>query len=192
MQAIRVMIKRRKELKAKKIMDNNRELWLIHRDTVNLLCTGDGDQITTPDHHDSRATSVDHQAVITTVAELFERQRKEIMQERDQALQGLMMYRYKFEELDRQLRMLPAPPEVVNSKLQELEQERQHKSEALAQAQKILKQAQEVKERYKGAMQELKAKLQEEERAKEALRVQWEQAQAELKRPWWKKIFGKK
>ena len=39
---------------------------------------------------------------------------------------------------------------------------------------------------------QLKFKLQEEEHAKEAFRIQWELAQADLKRPWWKKLFGVK
>lgn len=129
----------------------------------------------------------------------FEDRRKEWEFERERLINdaitlrsGLDMYRYKFEELDKQLKLLPAPPEVVTSKLQETEQDRQQKTEALAQAQKILQQTQEVKERYKASIQELKAKLQEEEQAKETLRAQWELAQAELKRPWWKKLFGMK
>ena len=39
-------------------------------------------------------------------------------------------------------------------------------------------------------MAELRIKLQEKEHVKEAYRIQWEAAQAELSRPWWKKLFG--
>jgi hypothetical protein len=85
--------------------------------------------------------------------------------------------------LDRQVKLLPAPPEIIT---QELEQ----KAQALAQAEKILEEAQENQKRYIEAVNNLKMKLQEEEKAKEALRVQWELAQAELSRPWWKKLFG--
>jgi hypothetical protein len=53
-------------------------------------------------------------------------------------------------------------------------------------------QAQEVKDRYKASIVDLKSKLAEEERAREAYRIQWELAQAELKKPWWKKMFGMK
>jgi hypothetical protein len=115
----------------------------------------------------------------------YEAMRKELENEREQALHGLMMYRYKFEELEQKIKLLPAPPEIVT---QELEK----KAQALAQAEKILEEAQENQKRYIEAMNDLKAKLQEEEQAKEAIRAQWELAQAELSRPWWKKLFGVK
>lgn len=61
--------------------------------------------------------------MITLPLEYYEKQQKE----RDQALQGLMMYRYKFEEAERQLKLLPAPVEMVNSRLEELERQLQKK-----------------------------------------------------------------
>jgi len=104
-------------------------------------------------------------------------------QERDSLMQGLMMYRYKFEELDKQVKQLPAPPEIVARELSD-------KAAALARAEEILEEAKEAQKRHAAAMDELKNKLIEEEHAKEAYRIQWEAAQAELKRPWWKKLFG--
>jgi hypothetical protein len=118
----------------------------------------------------------------------WESERRRLMDDMISLRTGIEMYRYKFEEAERQIRLLPAPPEVVSSKLQELEQ----KEAALAQAQRILEQAQEVKERYKASLIELKQKLQEEEKAKVDLQGQWELAQAELKRSWWKKLIGLK
>jgi hypothetical protein len=188
MQAIRVMIRRGKGIQAKKVIENKRELWLIHRDTVRELSLAAGDQpddqITSSDHNDQRS-SPDHIIMISTITELYERQRKELMQERDQALQGLMMYRYKFEEIEHKMRLLPAPVEMVTKELED-------KAAALAQAEKILEEAKEAQQRYIEAMGKLKEKLQEEERVKEAYRIQWEMAQAELKKSWWQKLFGRK
>jgi hypothetical protein len=185
--ALRMMIKRKKLSRVLKTRGKRGEEWVIHQETVHDLGQVDLGQTKVLDQGGQNDLGQSGQTIIIP-AELYVQQQKE----RDQAVQGLIMYRYKFEELDRQLRMLPAPPEVMTSKLQEMEQDRQQKAEALAQAQKILRQAQEVKERYKTSIHELRAKLQEEEKAMEILKAQWELAQAELKRPWWKKIFGKK
>lgn len=81
------------------------------------------------------------------------------------------------------LKLLPAPPEILLNDLQQ-------KEAALAQAEKIVLAAQETQKQYEEAVAQLKLKLQEEEHAKEAFRIQWELAQTELERPWWKKIFG--
>lgn len=86
---------------------------------------------------------------------------------------------------EEKLKLLPAPPEIVARELKD-------KAAALAQAEKIVEEAKETQKRYLEAMEELKAKLMEEEREKEAYRNQWESAQAELRRPWWKKLFGMK
>jgi hypothetical protein len=185
--ALRMMIKRKKLSRILKTKGKRGDEWVIHQEAVHDLGHADLGQTRVVDQGGQDDLGQSGQTV-TIPAELYVQQQKE----RDQAVQGLIMYRYKFEELDKQLRMLPAPPEVVTSKLQEIEQDRQQKAEALAQAQKILRQAQEVKERYKASLIELRAKLQEEEMAKEALRIQWELAQAELSRPWWKKLFGVK
>jgi hypothetical protein len=121
--------------------------------------------------------------------EYYDKKRENWDNERDKLVQGMMMYRYKFEELDKQVKALPAPPELLTSKIQTLEEE---KVQALAQAQEIIDQAKEEQKRYAEAMSQLKAKLLEEEYAKEAFRLQWEQAMEEAKRPWWKKIMGMK
>jgi predicted nucleic acid-binding Zn-ribbon protein len=65
--------------------------------------------------------------VITLPVEYYERQQKE----RDELVQGLMMYRYKFEELDRQVRLLPAPVETIPVKLAEKDQALQRSQEAI-------------------------------------------------------------
>jgi len=88
-------------------------------------------------------------------------------------------------EIEGKLKLLPAPLEIIPSKLDELEE----KTAALSMAENIIQQAQETQKQYEAEMAELKQKLQEEEHAKEAFRIQWELSQAELKRPWWQKFW---
>ena len=87
--------------------------------------------------------------------------------------------------LESKMRLLPAPPELVAKELET-------KAAALAQAEKIIEDAKETQKAYAEEMEKLKAKLQEEESAKEAFRLQWEAAQTELNLPWWKKMFKKR
>lgn len=122
--------------------------------------------------------------------EYHDRKRNEWHDDRDKLIQGMMMYRYKFEELDRQVKALPAPPEVLITKLQDLEEEHTRKARALAQAHGIIEEARERQTQYEDMMKELKIRLQEEEHAKEAFRLQWEQALREAQKPWWKRLFG--
>jgi flagellar biosynthesis GTPase FlhF len=170
-------IKRRtgkgEHVQVKKERGKRGETWLIHPSEVNALS-----------EHDPAVVKGEQEGerVNTVSLDRYDAMRKEVEQERDQALQGLMMYRYKYEEMDRQMKLLPAPPEVVTSKLQELEE----KAKTLDQAQRILKQAQEMKEKYKASMIELKTKLQEEEKVKAELITQLEQ---ERKRPWWQRLW---
>ncbi len=119
--------------------------------------------------------------VITLPAEIFLQQQKE----RDELMQGMMMYRYKFEELERRMRLLPAPVETVSTILQENEAKLQEKAAALAQAQNIIQQAQVTQKQYEEAVVQLKQKLEEEETAKEELRAQFEKATL----PLWKKAL---
>jgi hypothetical protein len=56
--------------------------------------------------------------MISLPVEYFEQQQKE----RESLAQGLMMYRYKFEQAEKQLRLLPAPAESVTSKIRGLEE----------------------------------------------------------------------
>jgi hypothetical protein len=71
-----------------------------------------------------------------------------------------------------------------------LMKENEEKTLAVERAQEILKKARVAYDQYKTSIVELKTKLADEERIKEAYRIQWEQAQAELKKPWWKKLLG--
>jgi len=121
----------------------------------------------------------------------FEERRRDWESTRDRLINdtvnlrsGIEMYRYKFEELERQTRLLPAPLEIIPSKLDELEE----KAAALALAENIIQQAQITQKRYEEDMEQLKIKLQEEEHAKTTLRHELEME----RRPWWKKMMGMK
>jgi hypothetical protein len=175
--AVRLLVKRGKFDQLRKIKDKGRGHWVIHRDSIaRLVNLG---QLVEVDGSDQ--LNQDHSIPLKH----YEEQRKLWLSERDQLKSGLMMYRYKFEEIEQKMRLLPAPPEMVARELEE-------KAAALAQAEKIVEEAKETQKHYIAAVEQLRAKLQEEEYAREAYRLQWEAAQAELKRPWWKKIFGKK
>lgn len=105
--------------------------------------------------------------VITMPVEYFEEQLKS----HDHLLQGMMMYRHKFEELDRQLKSLSAPPIDVKTRIEELEKEliesTREKNEALAR---------------------LRQKLEEEEKLREDLKTEWETILSRLEKPWWKRL----
>jgi hypothetical protein len=172
--ALRLLVKRKKFDHIKKVTGKGHGYWLIRKDSIAEAVIQDqsSDQTTQCDWSDRTIQPV-----------MIPLERYEA--ERDRLMQGMMMYRYKFEELDRQVKLLPAPPDMMSRELQE-------KAAALAQAEKILNEAKEAQKHHTEAMLELKAKLQEEERAKEAFRLQWEQAMEEAKKPWWKKLFGAK
>ena len=175
--AVRLLVKRGKFDQLKKIKDRGRGHWVIHKDSITRLVNSG--QLVENDGSDQ----FNHDTSIPL--KHYEENRKEWLSERDQLMQGLLMYRYKYEEIEKQMKALPAPPEIIAKELED-------KAAALAQAEKIVEEARETQKRYLEAMEELKAKLLEEEREKGAYRAQWEGAQAELSRPWWKKLFGMK
>jgi len=182
--ALTILVNRRKVDRIRKVEGK----WLIHKDSIATLsmldrATGTTDSPTGSDSMStlSGPTGSDSTGVIIPL-EHYEKKRDEWLTERDRLQAGLMMYRYKFEEIEHKMRLLPAPPEMVARELED-------KAAALVQAEKILDEAKETQKTYAEAMEKLRAKLLEEEYAKEAFRLQWE---AELNRPWWKKIFNKR
>jgi hypothetical protein len=189
--ALRRLIQRRVIVNAKKEPGKNGDHWHIHRD--ELYSQGvhgvHDERLIVQGVHDERVEGVHMNAIDF---ETYDQHRREWEDRCSQLEQGIMMYRYKFEELDRQVKMLPAPLEVVNNDLKAKDAALKQKDEALARAQQILRKAKESYDQYKLSMSELKSQLAEEERVREAYRIQWELAQAELKKPWWRKLFGMK
>lgn len=91
----------------------------------------------------------------------------------------IMLYKKRIEEYERILEMLPGPVEEFfvelkrkEAKMIELEKECRYKEEAFAQAKEIIKHANMTGEKYKCAMEQLRKKLELEEKAKKALMEQ--------------------
>jgi hypothetical protein len=127
------------------------------------------------DDYETEVPGIAHVNLVTI--EYYDQQREKWERERSQLEQGMMMYRYKFEEMDRQIKALPAPPEYVKAKIDELEQSLKEEAEGKEQA-----------------LKELREKLDEEERLKEEIRSEKERLSAEYeyerRRSWWKKLWG--
>ncbi len=138
------------------------------------------------------STTLEHVDLISFKSYLDER--REWQQERDNLMQGLLMYRYKFEEVDRQLKILPAPPEYVKVKIDELEKNLQEEASArsfvVIEKAKTEEEKEQLRNDYEDFLSQLRTKLSEEERVNEELKAELEKAMVDLKRPWWKKLFG--
>lgn len=179
--ALRLLVNRKRFDMVKRIDGNGYSQWMIHHDSLVKTCghVDDNDNPSTSGRHEVVTTACQ---VNTITIEHYEQQRERWQKERDELQTGLMMYRWKFEEIEKQVRLLPAPPEVVAAELEK-------KTAALSMAENIIQQAQVTQQQYEEALEQLRFKFQEEEHAKEAFRIQWELAQAELKRSWWQKLW---
>lgn len=148
--AIRMLLHRKKLGNVKKVNNHNggpnRALWLIHKDEATLLCNShitDEQPDVMNNNNITEAQELSHNTlhnIDVIPLHYHDQKQREWLTERDTLQAGLMMYRYKFEELERQVRLLPAPPEVVTSKLVENDQ-------ALRSAQEVIKALEEAMQR---------------------------------------------
>jgi hypothetical protein len=167
--ALTLLISRRKIDRIKKQSGRGKGKWLIHRDSVELL--PDPDRLKDRDRlNPGQNERLNDRPEAGIPIHYFDSKLKEWTEERDRLQAGLLMYRYKFEEVEKQLRLLPAPPEMVASRLQVAELMAQQKEQALMEARE--------------AIENLETEL----RQKEALMVKLQQRAL----PWWKKLFGAK
>ena len=94
--------------------------WFIHKDSIINLskqtCQAESDRI----KNQSRQVCHDGQAIMIPL-EHYDKKHNEWQTERDRLNTGLMMYRYKFEDMERKLKLLPAPIETISLKIEELE-----------------------------------------------------------------------
>jgi len=161
--ALRLLIHRGKIDNLRKVKGKGHGEWLIHKDYVAQF-----DQAEISENLKSQDTPIE----MTTLKSqensepaiplhYFDKKLNEWETERDKLVQGLMMYRYKFEDLERQIKLLPAPPEVMTSELEQ-------KAQALAQAELIVEEAKVKQKQHSEAMEQFRAKLQDEEHAREA------------------------
>lgn len=228
--SLRLMIHRGKLRQIKKVKGKGHGEWLIHSNSLSQITESDlpddmpceippdtSDNMTTcqenpdttiyRDYSPDKTAGTFHDISKPMISlEYYDSRRDEWMIERDRLLQGLMMYRYKFEELDRQLKMLPAPPEFVKAKLDELEQHIRGKAELTSQYEERIAQAarekdtlgaeyEQAKTNYEEYISQFQEKLRQEERQKTEIKAALEAASAELlrlRRPWWKKLLGAK
>lgn|GEM_PF-1665031 len=189
--ALRQGIKRGK-YSGKQLQSRNGYKWLISFDSLGLSNQSDGDRLKI----NNRQKSLGEQRLgehTDGMAQILINQQGERIGEQSRhiaTLENLLtvfqnrlsVVESEKDEIEGRMRLLPAPPEVVASELEE-------KTAALSMAENIIQQAQITQQQYEEAMEQLKVKLQEEEHAKEAFKIQWELSQAELKKPWWQKLF---
>jgi hypothetical protein len=127
--ALNLMIRRRKINKTRKVNGKGQGKWLIHKDSLIKFLSPDPlscqpDQLTRQDDLEDQSNQTGYERFTPMIPlEHYEKKRDEWESERDKLMQGLMMYRYKFEELEKQVKMLPAPVEVVSSEFERLKSE---------------------------------------------------------------------
>ena len=156
----------------KKMQENGPGYWVIHKDHLTEMqaekVTSQG-TISPPSHDTSQRNISDTSHMVTIPAEVYIQQQKE----HDNILQGMMMNRWKFEDLERQIRLLPAPAEVVTAQLMETEE--------------ALKAEVDYRDQLRVTLQEKEVRIQEQEQKFMELQAELERARL----PWWKKLFGK-
>lgn len=111
--ALRKLIQRGKLKQIKKIPDTEGGKWHLHRDELTLWA---GHVLPACPVGQKRDTEQDN--LSTMDIGTFLQQQKEWMDERDKLRDGLMMYQFKFEELDRRIKLLPAPPEAISDRME--------------------------------------------------------------------------
>jgi len=115
--ALRVAIHRKQFVRIKKNIEKGHETWLIHKDEL----VDDIVHVRTDMYgvQNERTVRVQSTKVNLITLEHYDKAREEWSTQRTHLEQGIMMYRFKFEELDRKLKLLPAPVETVVYEIEE-------------------------------------------------------------------------
>ena len=121
--ALRILVNRKRFDMVKKAEGNGGAHWLIHRDSLLKTCGRDE-----PATGACQGHATGHDMVNTVTLEYYEQQRKEWLKERDELQMGMMTYRWQFEQLDRQVKLLPCPAEEAAAKLRALQEEQDRRS----------------------------------------------------------------
>lgn len=150
--ALRILVNRRRFDMVKREERNGRTYWLIHRDSLVKTCGNDMGGTYPRQEHVGQHVA-DTCQVNTITFDAYEEKRSEWQKERDELQAGLLMYRYKFEELDRQTRLLPAPLESIPSKLAELETKSAESTAQAAEDKQALARSQETVKALEEALQ---------------------------------------
>jgi hypothetical protein len=113
--------------------------------------------------------------VNTVTIEYYDRQRKAWDDQRSRLEQGIMMYRFKYEEMCKQIKLLPAPPEMIQEEIS-------YRDTLLEKAKNVILQERARIRKQEEDLAAMKIRLQEEEQENAMLRL-------EAHKPWWKKLF---
>ena len=252
--AIRLLVHRKKISKLKKTTENGREQWMVHRDTLaELSCATDikdfercqtctmkegtdpsicqeicgkepSSTIETIDvcqtENDEKNTAFVMQGrhdekniyIASIPLEHYEKKQTEWSMERDRLIQGILLYRYRYEELENKMKALPAPPEYIQTKVTDLEsrlsKEEEEKKFTIknfsSQIEEIISENQKTRNIYESQIEDMRNRLKKEEEEKKLLEKKIEDKEEKLatviaenefklqeaKKPWWKKIMG--
>lgn len=135
--ALRMWIKRRtakgETIRAKKDESISGKYWIIHRDELDELV----EQVH-PEAGVEKTRRTSHESVNLVTLEYYDEQKGKWNKEKEELRSGILMYRFKFEELDRKLKLLPAPVEVITYRVEEQEAALEEKKKALQEKEKVL------------------------------------------------------
>ncbi len=272
--AIRLLVHRKKISNVKKIMDNGREQWMVHRETLSALssaadlkkedsrcanCTmKEGEDLSVCHEICGKEPEIDGDICLDSAAKQetvkqaaranaeskspafvmeghnnpvsgvfvasipldhYEQKQKEWSQERDRLIQGILLYRYRCEDLTNKMKALPAPPEYIQTRVLDLEKQLRTESTAKEEAlsnigrhlEEVRSENQKMREVYeaqlgetKRSMDDMRQRLHKEEEEKTAAEKRLEDREEELlaliaekeealtaaRKPWWKKMMG--
>lgn len=127
--AVRMWVTRRRakgdSVLVKKERGKRGDIWYIHSSEAKAFMERDGLLVQGAGVQEQQPEQVN-----TLTLEYYDGQRKEWLRERDELMSGLLMYRNKYEALERLMHLLPAPVEELPAVLREKEailQEREHR-----------------------------------------------------------------
>jgi hypothetical protein len=199
----------RSQLKTSKELSENRRLrvMVFESSLSDLLCRRSHEDSIEDFNEVQRSSNEDFNGVqrispSSIPLEYHDMKTREWQEERDRLQSGLMMYRFKFEDLDRRIRLLPSPPEMMTEEIRKRNEITDQARKALAQAQEAINEKERIiqakeevinaevdyREQLSYALHEQESRIIEKESMVEKLEAE---LQEERKRPWWKKLLRK-
>jgi len=125
-ESLRKMIKRGKLLRVKKISGERGKQWVIHQEEIERLDRQPMTNVQGGHKGCTRAGQIDFISV-----EHYDKQREKWEEEKTRLVQGLLMYRFKFEEIEKKIKLLPAPPDIIVNEFDKVKKELDYKEKKL-------------------------------------------------------------
>lgn len=125
-ESLRKMIKRGKLLRVKKISGERGKQWVIHQDEIEQLNRQHRTNVQCGQKEWTRTGQIDFISV-----EHYDKQREKWEEEKTRLLQGLLMYRFKFEEIEKKIKLLPVPPDIIINEFDKVKKELEYKEKKL-------------------------------------------------------------